>query len=103
MMLTQRISVLAHDFAKQCHVAPVRVEEKAARQRRTMTDNYTGMNIHVVYFVCNMHIHDAVGTLVVCTASALCVYIQPQVYITCVLIAFTINRLFCRKLLHIGF
>lgn len=93
--------MLAHDFAKQCHVAPVRVEEKAARQRRIMTDNYTGMNI--VYFVCNMHTHDAVGTFVVCTASALCVHIQPQVYITCVLIAFKINPLLCRKLLHIGF
>ena len=91
MMLTQRISVLAHDFTKQCHVAPVRVEEKAARQRRTMTNNYTGMNIE--YFVRNMHKHDAVGihVFVVCTASAPCVYIQPQVYITCVLIAFKIN------------
>ena len=73
MMLTQRISVLAHDFTKQCHVAPVRVEEKAARQRRTMTNNYTGMNIE--YFVCNMDKHDAVGIFVVCTASAQCVYI----------------------------
>ncbi len=27
-MLTQRISVLAHDLAKQCHVAPVRASGK---------------------------------------------------------------------------
>ena len=30
MMLTQRISVLAHDLAKQCHVAPIRVDSKVS-------------------------------------------------------------------------
>jgi len=62
MMLAQRISVLAHDFAKQCHVAPDRVEEEAARQRRTMTDNYTGTN-DIVHVVC---IHAYMTQWVVC-------------------------------------
>lgn len=52
MMLTQRISVLAHDLAKQCHVAPVRVEEKVARQRKAMTDNCSGM--HHIHCVCGV-------------------------------------------------
>ena len=41
----------------------------------------------------------------VCTVSAPCVYIQPQVYITRVLIAFKINPPFVGSyvLLHIGF
>ena len=42
MMLTQRISMLASDLAKQCHVSPVRVGEKTARERLVMNDRRRG-------------------------------------------------------------
>ena len=42
MMLTQRISTLASDLAKQCHVSSIRVGEKTARERLIMNDKCRG-------------------------------------------------------------